>query len=290
MNPYVSLDTFKERGALDVRGSTDDGRHLNLLEAVSRELDGVMRRHIYSLTATRYFSGNGKTRYLFPDWDIIAITSLKEDDNGDGTYNIIWSSSDYELWPYDADPTGETDRSRPYEALEVNLRSNGSQDVFLKGQKGYEITARFGYSERLADVGVNVSSSGAFESSATSFLLGAEGAGSTKIEVGMTIKVGNEQMYVTALVSGSSATVTVARAVNGTTVSSHAASADIQVYRYPQPIVEAVIEQATRLWTRRGQGYANTIGLQETGQVGPLVTGIDRDVRDLIRPYVKLYG
>ncbi len=289
MNPYVSLDTFKERGVLNIEGSTDDARFIQILEAVSREMDGFTRRHFYSLTDTRFFSGNDRTRILL-DWDIIAVNTLKEDDNGSGSYNVTWSSTDYELSPYEANPTGETDRSRPYEAIEVNLRGNGSQDVFLKGQKRYEIQARFGYNEHTDDVGVNVSSSGAFESSATTFLVGAEGLGSTKIEVGMTLKIGSEQMYVTALVSGSSATATVTRAVNGTTVSSHAASADIQVYRYPQPIVEAVIEQATRLWTRRGQGYANIIGFTETGQVGPTVTGIDRDVRELIRPYVKLFA
>ncbi len=54
------------------------------------------------------------------------------------------------------------------------------------------------------------------------------------------------------------------------------------------PIVEATIEQASRLWTRRGQGFANQIGFQETGQVGPVVTGMDRDMRDLIRPYVRM--
>ena len=291
MNPYVSLDTFKDRGSLNILGSTDNDRHLRLLEAVSREWDGFTRRSFFSHLDTRYFSGNGRTRFLFPEWDIIAITTLKEDDNGNGTYNVVWSSTDYELWPYEANPTGKTDRSRPYEAIEVNLRSNGSQDVFLKGQKRYEVVARFGYSEHLADVGVDVSSCRAIESSVTTFQTGSTTQPpSTKVEIGMTIKIGSEQLYVTGRDSSVDGKFTVIRGVNGTTESSHAKAADIQVYRYPQPIVEATIEQATRLWTRRGQGYANQIGFTETGQVGPMVTGIDKDIRDLIRPYVKLYG
>jgi len=283
---YATLDFFKSRGALNIAGSTDDLRLRRLIEAVSVEFDGYTRRHFNSITATRYFAGNDKTRILFPDWDIVAITALKEDDNGDGTYNITWSSTDYELWPYDADPTAEVQRSSPYQAIEVNLRSNGSQDIFLKGQKRYEIAARFGYWEWLNDVGINLNSS--MSATQTGINTSTSAAPSTKIEVGATIKMGSEQMYVTDRSTAIDGDITVIRGINGTTAAAHTNDTDIQVYIYPSPIVEATIEQTSRLWTRRGQGFANQIGFQETGQVGPVVTGLDRDIRDLIRPYIKM--
>jgi hypothetical protein len=291
-NSYVSLDFFKSRGNLNISGSTDDLKLRRLIESVSRQVDAASRdRHFYSITATRHFSGNGKTRLLFQDWDIVAITSLKEDDNLDGSYNNTFSSSDYFLTPYDADPTGEHNRSQPYTGMEINLKGSGSEDVFLKAQRNYEIVARFGYWEWLDDAGVDHGSSESMTAAATDTTLRTGSTAvvaSTKIEVGMTIKLKNEQMYITSRDTSLYGKLTVIRAVNGSTLSAHTSSTDIEVYRYPAPIVEATIEQASRIWTRRGQGFANQIGFQETGQVGPVVTGMDKDVRDLIRPYTRM--
>ena len=286
---YATLDYVKGSGGLNISGSTSNQRLLRLIESVSGTLETYTRRHFNTITATRYFAGNGKIRLLFPEWDIVAITTLKEDDNGNNTYSVTWSSTDYELWPYEANPTGKIQISRPYEAIEVNLRSNGSQDVFLKGQKRYEIIGKFGYWEWPNDVGTDLSSSDTMSSSDTTFRdTSTAFAPSTKIEVGMTIKMGTEQMYVTARDSSVGGTYTVIRGVNGTDQAAHTPSTDIQAYIYPSPIVEATLEQTSRLWTRRGQGYANQIGFQETGQVGPMVTGLDRDIRDMIKPYTRM--
>lgn len=280
---YVTLDYLKSRGTgVNISGSTEDLRLRRLVESVTDQISQVTRRYFGSITDTKYFSGNGKTRILLPvEWDIIAVTSLTEDDNDDGSYNNSWGSSDYILWPYDADPTGKLPHSRPYEALEVNLKSPGNEDTFAPGRQRFKLVGRFGFWEWLDTLGTTVSSSGAFESSATQIVLSSP---SSAVEIGMTIKIDSEQMYVT---DRSSSEITVIRGINGTTESSHAASATIEAYRYPSPIVEATIQQTARLWSRREQGYANRTVINESGQIGPLVTGLDRDVLDQIRPYVK---
>ena len=62
-NAYVSLDTFKSSGILNITGTGDDTRLLALLESVSRLNDGYCNRHFYVLSATRKFSGSGVQRH-----------------------------------------------------------------------------------------------------------------------------------------------------------------------------------------------------------------------------------
>lgn len=257
-------------------------------EAVSREIERITHRHFYTFKDTRYFAGNGKNRILLP-WDLARITTLKEDDNGDATYNVTWSSTDYEIWPYEADSTQDVEQARPITAIEVNLRSNGSQDQFLIGQKRYELVGFFGYTERLRDTGARVAGgSSEVLTSSTKFI--ASSSNSSRydgISVGHTLLLDSEQMYVTQK-DTSTFNIHVIRAINGTTGAAHNSSTTINRFIYPAAIVEATLMQTARLWARREKGFAdNTLGLQESGQAGPTVTGMDKDVRDLIVPYVR---
>jgi hypothetical protein len=281
-NAYVSLDLVGSTGVLNVGITGADGTRLRqIAETVSRQIDRFTGRTFYAATDTRYFSGDDKTRVLLP-FDITAITTLKEDDNGDATYNKTFSSSDYVKWPYDAASTEGKTWSRPITALEINLRSTGSQDVFMSGQKRYEIVGRFGYSEDVQDTGVNIVA--ATGSSDTRIQVTI--ASSTKVEIGDTLLVGTEQMYVHA--RSSSGYYEVNRAVNGTSVSAHSSSAQVNRYVWPSEITEAAMMQTVRLWSRREQAFGeNQAGLLETGQVGPTIRGLDLDVRQLINGFVK---
>ena len=141
---YISLEKFKSSGVANITKADNDARLRQLLENVSDEINQHTRRHFYSVTQTRYFSGNGDTRLMLPG-DLISVTSLKEDADRDGSYEVTWATTDYELWPYDADPTGGLTVARPYRGLEVNRRSNGAQDIFVRGQRQYELSGQWGY-------------------------------------------------------------------------------------------------------------------------------------------------
>ena len=104
-NTYLNVQTFKGTAALNVTSTAYDGRLLLLLEHVSRQVDRFCNRQFYSLTETRDFNGPGGTTLLCGD--AVALSSLKEDTNQDGTFETTWATSDYHLWPYNANPTAE---------------------------------------------------------------------------------------------------------------------------------------------------------------------------------------
>ena len=67
--------------------------------------------------------------------------------------------------------------------------------------------------------------------------------------------------------------------MNGTEKAAHAADAEVGIYRYPGPVSEAVIIQASRLWKRRDSAFSDA-----TGFVG----GLDPDAAELLAPYRKI--
>jgi hypothetical protein len=277
---YLRLDDFKARPGLNIAGTTDDDALRILGEHITDQFDGYTHRHFHVEKDTRYFAGNDATRILL-EWDVARITSLLEDNNHDASYNITFGSSDYVTWPYSAKSTQDRDDARPITALEINLRSSGIQDIWMEGQLRYKLSGLFGYAERLRDDGVKVGASSVTAAS-TQFRV----TNSTRVSVGDTIVVGNEHMYITARTSSE---IGVIRAVNGTTGSTgHSSSTTIRRFIYPASITQAALMQASRIWTRREKGFAdNAVGLQESGQAGPMVTGMDADVRQLLSQYIK---
>jgi hypothetical protein len=76
------------------------------------------------------------------------------------------------------------------------------------------------------------------------------------------------------------------RGANGTTAATHSGGAAISVYEYPDPVREAVIIQAARMWKRRDSSFANAVGLE--GGLMEIFRGIDQDVKQAVRPYRKI--
>lgn len=123
----------------DVSDQIDDAEIDAVITAVSRMIDGYTGRRFYVTPAdeTRYYTASDGS-LLMPEDDIISITTLKTDDNGDGTYETTWSTSDYALQPVNAGLNG-----RPY--LWINTTSSGSC-AFPHGVNGVQIAGKFGYS------------------------------------------------------------------------------------------------------------------------------------------------
>ena len=283
-NPYLTLTEFKGSGIANMPLDTDDTRLLRLLEDVSRQIDKWCQRVFYLYLQAMEFSGNNGIALYLPA-DLVAVTTLKEDTNRDAVFETTWATADYDLWPYNADPAGGRDNSTPYRRLEVNLRTNGNQDVFLVGQRMYELTGKWGYWERTEDTGANTNEGGQFSASDTTLKVD----NGEKIFIGDTLLIESEQLYVTDKPLKDGPDLTVIRGVNGTTAAAHDDGKDISRYLYPGPIVEATLMQASRLWTRRVAGFAAEVGFSESGGMVP-VKGLDRDVKEMLKPYQQLVG
>lgn len=279
-NPYVSLTTLKASGGLDIAGTAYDDRLVGLLENVSREVDRYLDRYFYFVQGeARTFSGLGKGYLLVPDLISIPGSGLKEDTNLDGTYETVWAAADFLYSPSNAAPSGTYGLAMPYTKLEVNTRSDGVQDVFLKAQRNYEITGTWGYSRVLVDV------VGDLSASINATVLTATLTSAGTLSRGETLVIDSEQFYITSTGSGSN--LTFERGRNNSTTATHTATANVQIVVYPGPVQEAVFIQTARLWKRRDSGFASQVGLPETGQMFVFTSGLDKDVKALLNSYVR---
>ena len=268
-NAYADLTTLKSAGVLNISGTKYDSRLRELLEAVSRLIDRHCNRRFWVLDATRRFDGDGTGSLLVPD--LVSIASLETDEDGDRAFETAWDASDYLLYPSNADPAKPW--GRPYGQV-VAAPGTGGKDVFPRGRQTVRIQARWGFRDVTEDGGAAVEEGSPVSPSDTT-LTAADGS---KLAVGQTLLLGNEQVYVTSM-DGSD--LTIRRGINGTVAAAHAGGAGIRVYRYPEEVVEACLLQTARLWNGRGGSLPGAPGPSDASR------GLDRDVRRLLSAYRK---
>lgn len=271
---YVSVTVIKGTGAGNIDGTAYDTRLRTLSEAVALQIDRYCGRTFQPYDGTHFYAGDDGTLLIVNDLISLSGGTIVEDDNNDGTFDLNWADDDHLFLPRNAQPTSEW--GRPYTALMVNPKSNGTQDVFVAGPERYRLIGTFGYSSILRDPAIN--SSGSLGTGTTITVDG------TSLEPGQTILIDTERIYIR---STSGTSLTVDRGVLNTVVGTHASGTKVQYYDYPAPIKEAALIQSTRLWQRRNSGYASSVGIPETGQI---VTwrGLDEDVKLLLNPYRRL--
>jgi len=122
----------------DVTDVDDDLVLEMIVEAASRAIDGQCGRHFYkdSADATRYYSTPFTDALFLPD-DIISITTLATDGDGDRVYEDAWAEADYDLLPYNAAADG-----LPYTWLRVAPDGDYS---FPTTNKAIKLIGKFGW-------------------------------------------------------------------------------------------------------------------------------------------------
>lgn len=119
--------------------TTEDIMLQSIITATSRAIDNFCGRRFYTTAAdeTRYFTTRDE-EYLWPDLDIISITSIAVDYNADRTYSTSLDTADYDLLPDNAD----TD-SKPWSYLRIAPLGT---ERLPKHQRGIKIVGKFGWS------------------------------------------------------------------------------------------------------------------------------------------------
>lgn len=119
---YVTPQMLKSR--LGITGTTDDYELHAACFAASRAIEQYCERTFYrSASAARTFTPHGWYELRLPAYnDLVSVTTLKTDADGDGTYENTWQATDYQLLPVNPAAAPET---RPY----TKVRAIG-QSVF----------------------------------------------------------------------------------------------------------------------------------------------------------------
>ena len=97
-NPYASLSDVK--AAARITDSIDDSLLEIAIESSSRDIDAYTERVFFSSGATavaRVYIP--QDIYLVETDDIISVTTIKSDSGGNGTFDITWAVTDYQLEP-----------------------------------------------------------------------------------------------------------------------------------------------------------------------------------------------
>jgi hypothetical protein len=131
-NGYCTLAEFYERyESVSADSGTQDTKIEDHIEAASRWIDRHTMRKFYATTETRYFTARDVLACNVTD--LLSVTTLKTDEDGDRTYEVTWKTTDYDLMPYN---------DTPYQWLEVT--PNGSY-YFPTVRRGVEIAGSWGY-------------------------------------------------------------------------------------------------------------------------------------------------
>jgi len=261
---YGDLTKLKDTSLLNLTGTGDDPELFELLLDISAWVDRYTDRHFYPRVQILEFDGSGTPTILVPD--LIAVTTVKQDEGNAGTFEVTWAATDYRLNPYNSEATEHW--GEPYTRLEV--RKGGPRTDFALGESNFEIAGRWGYREFKEDSGSNIADAGGINATDTTVgvTLG------TDFAIGHTILIESEQMLVTNIAAN---ILTVRRALNGTTGATHADTTDVFILRWPSPIERATLINAARLWTRAPDFEPFYVDQD-----------IDTDVRELLSSYRRL--
>lgn len=134
-NGYCTLAEVRQLlGYSNVLETTSDALIEKVIEAASRAIDGWCNRRFYTTDAdeTKYYTAK-HYNVLFPEEDIVSITTLKTDEDGDGIFEITWATTDYLLLPF----------NQPYKNI-IEVDPEGDY-TFPDTKKGVQIVGKFGY-------------------------------------------------------------------------------------------------------------------------------------------------
>ena len=103
-NGYTTLEEVKRQ--LDIPGSDsiDDALLELCIESASRAIDNMTERTYFQGTATRVFVPDDS--FFCPIDDLYPLTTLKTSDDADQDFDIVWTSTDYQLEPLNGSLNG----------------------------------------------------------------------------------------------------------------------------------------------------------------------------------------
>jgi len=138
LNGYATLAQVKNYLRIVSVDSTDDTVIEDLVEKTSRLIDRHTGRQFFASTATRVFTAQESSRVALSSNDLLTVSSLKTDLDGDRVYETtLTAGTDYDLYPLNLPPYSEI-KIAP---LSVHYFSLWAKGIEIVGTWGYTATA-----------------------------------------------------------------------------------------------------------------------------------------------------
>jgi hypothetical protein len=164
-------------------------------------------------------------------------------------------NADFFLMPYNFDPKT---------ILKLNEDTTKGFDA---GQQTLSVVAEWGYTANTLSV---TTSDAITSTTATSVSVSS----ATDLGPAQTILIDSEQLYITAI-SGN--TLTVERAVNGSTGATHSGGASLSRYDYPELVVQACLDLSKIVFRDRDMGTVTSIGSGEAA-----ITSAEGEIQSIL--------
>lgn len=269
VNTYATLAELKQRLAVSSGTNTYDEMLWKLLHLASRTVDRRCGRRFFVATATKRFDIRDIAGFQVND--LITVTQLAEDRDGDGVYESLRQPAGYILYPLDSEP--DAAHGAPYR--KVMCTKDDVTDGFVIGQSKVKVTGQWGYRNHWLPSGATVKAGAPVSAADKSFFVNDD----SSLAAGQTVMLGSEQLFVRQVAANA---IGVARGVNGTAADAHAAGRQVKVILPPAEVSEATLIIAVDRWLKR-DGFRG----------GPTDNGRDineamPEVDELLNPYLRL--
>ena len=186
-NFYISRERFKS--ATSIAGAQFDDAVDRVIEASSRDIDRWTRRFFIPKTQTRLYKypqeRPGRATVIWVDQDLLSVTTLQT--KAQDTTPTTISSSDYFLEPANAEPDGNS----RYNRIEIDESSTAAFEAGDTSQRSISVAGSWGWSGTTQSAG-SIDDSGGISSSDTALIV----SDASKIDVGDTLLIGSEQIFV----------------------------------------------------------------------------------------------
>ena len=282
MNIYATLDDLRKYIEItDTSKTADDPLLIRSARIASTTIDEECGRHFYPLLATQTYDRPHHFELWFDD-DVLAVTSIT---NGDGT---SVASTAYVLRPNNYYPKYKLDLLRTSGVVwQISSTGNDAQAISLIATLGYNKNWATAWqtSDAIADAaGINASVTTITVSDAD----GADENGMTpRFQVGQLIKIESEYLWVIAVTAASTNTLTVRRAMNGTTAASHATGTAIYNYRPMYDIQQATLRLTKWLYNQRDSNGQFDRAMITADGTKILPYAMPDDIRGFYSHYIK---
>lgn len=270
---------------------TDDVLLLDMIRAVSRDIDRLSVKRFYPRIETRYLDPpflsaqalvDGDARgYPLPryrelaldvgeDGWLLAVTTLA---NGDGT---SIASSKYNLVPKNSTPYYAIKLKQAADvSWEPDSDGNYEQVIALTGVWGYHNDYAHAWEDTLG----TVQNATEITAGGTSLLVQTG-----KVKAGYLLKIGTEYLYVSALTVAATDTATVVRGVNGSTAAAHANGTAISRWAVSAELELLCRQAAAATYKLRDNPSGETVSIDGNSFHTP------RDVRPWLQKQLDALG
>ena len=191
MNFYTTREVVKR--ALGITGADRDTLVDEVIAAASGDVDNICLRRFIPITATRSYPwsqpGASQKFVLYLDEDLLSVSALTKA----GTDTTAISSSDFFLEPANLGP--------PYHRIEIHLAGSAFFASKDTPQRAIRVTGSWGFGNATIAASSIDDSSGISDSDTT-----MEVADASKIDVGDTLLIESEQLFVSERATKDTAT------------------------------------------------------------------------------------